>query len=64
MAATVALPFPHLSAPMYTHEKVTLSAVAKSIARLVGHRFDGVQRSIANNHGLLVYGAQALRKAA
>ncbi|WP_167561212.1 DUF3182 family protein, partial [Bradyrhizobium sp. AS23.2] len=26
---------------MYTHEKVTLSVVAKSIARLVGHRFAG-----------------------
>lgn len=26
---------------MYTHEKVTLSVVAKSIARLNGHRFAG-----------------------
>jgi hypothetical protein len=37
----VALHFPRLGAPMYTHEKVTLSVVAKSIARLNGHRFAG-----------------------
>lgn len=37
----VAIHFPRLSAPMYTHEKITLSEVAKSIARLDGYRFAG-----------------------
>ena len=37
----VAVHFSRLGAPMYTHEKVTLSVVAKSIARLNGHRFVG-----------------------
>ncbi|OKO66987.1 hypothetical protein AC629_43220, partial [Bradyrhizobium sp. NAS80.1] len=37
----VAIHFPGLGGPVYTHEKVTLSVVAKSIARLVGHRFVG-----------------------
>nr|WP_245266507.1 DUF3182 family protein [Bradyrhizobium sp. WSM1743] len=37
----VACLFPRLGAPMYTHEKVTLSAVAESIARLKGCRFVG-----------------------
>ncbi|WGS17360.1 MULTISPECIES: DUF3182 family protein [unclassified Bradyrhizobium] len=37
----VVLHFSRLGGPMYTHEKVTLSVVAKSIARLKGHRFAG-----------------------
>jgi len=37
----VAFHFSRLSVPMYTHEKVTLSVVTKSIARLNGHRFAG-----------------------
>ncbi|RXH23062.1 hypothetical protein XH99_16860 [Bradyrhizobium nanningense] len=37
----VAVLFAGLSAPMYTHEKVTLSVVAKSIARLIEHPFVG-----------------------
>src|SRR5262245_53870397 len=37
----IAVHFARLGAPMYTHEKVTLSVVAKSIARLIGHLFVG-----------------------
>ncbi len=37
----VACLFPRLGAPMYAHEKVTLSVVAESIARLKGCRFVG-----------------------
>lgn len=37
----VAIHHPFLGGPMYTHEKVTLTVVAKSIARLVGYRFLG-----------------------
>ena len=40
-AEAVAIHFAGLGGPMYTHEKVTLSVVAKSIARLVGRRFVG-----------------------
>ena len=39
---TVAIYFSRLGAPMYTHEKVTLSIVAESIARASGWRFAGV----------------------
>jgi hypothetical protein len=39
---TVAVYFSRLGAPMYTHEKVTLSIVAESIARISGWRFAGV----------------------
>jgi hypothetical protein len=38
----VAVHFSRLSAPMYAHEKVTLSAVAESIARLSGYRYAGI----------------------
>ncbi|RZN33892.1 DUF3182 family protein [Bradyrhizobium sp. Leo121] len=38
----VAVYFSQLGAPMYAHEKVTLSAVAESIARLNGHRYAGI----------------------
>jgi hypothetical protein len=37
----VALHFSRVGAPMYTHEKITLGAVAKGIARLSGYRFAG-----------------------
>lgn len=37
----VAVYFPRLCAPMYTHEKITLSEVAKSIAHLSGYPFAG-----------------------
>src|SRR5262245_50255696 len=37
----VAVHFSQLAAPMYTHERITLSAVAASIARLSGCRFAG-----------------------
>src|SRR6516225_9565329 len=39
---TVAVYFSRLGAPMYTHEKVTLSIVTESIARISGWRFAGV----------------------
>jgi len=38
----VAVYFSRLGAPMYTHEKVTLSIVAESIARVNGWRYVGV----------------------
>ena len=38
----VAVYFSRLGAPMYAHERVTLSAVAESIAQLNGHRYTGV----------------------
>jgi len=38
----VAVYFSRLGAPMYVHEKVTLSAVAESIAQLNGHRYVGI----------------------
>lgn len=38
---TVAVHFPPSGAPMYTHEKITLSEVAKSIARISGNQFVG-----------------------
>ena len=41
VVGAVAIHFPDMGAPMYTHEKVTLSAVAKSIAHLIGHPFVG-----------------------
>lgn len=37
----VAVHFPSSGAPMYTHEKITLSEVAKSIARISGNQFVG-----------------------
>jgi hypothetical protein len=39
---TVAVYFSRLGAPMYTHEKVTLSIVAESIAHVNGWRYAGV----------------------
>jgi hypothetical protein len=39
---TVAVYFSRLGAPMYTHEKITLSIVAESIARVNGWRYRGV----------------------
>lgn len=38
----VAIYFSQLGAPMYAHEKITLSAVAESVARLMGCRYAGV----------------------
>ncbi|WP_050423330.1 DUF3182 family protein [Bradyrhizobium tropiciagri] len=38
----VAVYFSRAGAPMYAHEKVTLSAVAESIARLSGYRYAGI----------------------
>jgi hypothetical protein len=39
---TVVVYFSRLGAPMYTHERATLSVVAESIARIKGCRFAGV----------------------
>jgi hypothetical protein len=39
---TVVVYFSRLGAPMYTHEKITLSIVAESIARVNGGRYAGV----------------------
>lgn len=38
---TVAVHFPPSGAPMYTHEKIPLSEVAKNIARISGNQFVG-----------------------
>lgn len=38
----VAVHFARLGAPMYAHERVTLSAVAESIARLNGYKYAGI----------------------
>lgn len=37
----VAVHFPPSGAPMYTHEKITLSEIAKNIARISGNQFVG-----------------------
>ncbi len=38
---TVVIYFPRLGVPLYTHEKITLSAVAKAIARINDDEFAG-----------------------
>src|SRR5262249_13846630 len=40
--AAVVVYFSRLGAPMFAHEKVTLSTVAESIARLNGYRYAGI----------------------
>jgi hypothetical protein len=51
----VAVHFSRVSVPMYTHEKATLSVVAKSIARLDGHRFVGEFDPKANAASRLLF---------
>ena len=48
---TVAVYFSRLGAPMYTHEKVTLSIVAESIARVNGCRYAGVYNLAEHSGG-------------
>ena len=52
---TVAVYFSRLGAPMYTHEIVTLSIVAESIARISGWRFAGAYDPAERSGGGLFF---------
>lgn len=52
---TVVIYFSRLGAPMYTHEKATLSIVAESIARVNGWRYAGVYDPAERSAGGLFF---------
>lgn len=51
----VVIYFSRLGAPMYAHEKITLSAVAECIARIKGCRFAGVYEGNDHSAGRLFF---------
>ncbi|MGX9430668.1 MULTISPECIES: DUF3182 family protein [Bradyrhizobium] len=51
----VAVYFSRLGTPMYAHEKVTLSEVAESIARLNGHKYAGIFDAKKHSSGDLFF---------